>query len=96
MDFGDVLRALGNCPRWASPVRVLKAAALRSSPRRVRDERHDRDRRGARQRVVAAGICEACTTEQRALKFRLMRAAESLDAVVLLAVRGIERVVLRA
>ena len=35
---------------------------------------------------------KACTREQGALKFRLMRAAESLDAMVLLAVRGIERV----
>ena len=29
---------------------------------------------------------KACTREQGALKFRLMRAAESLDAMVLLAV----------
>ena len=35
---------------------------------------------------------KACTPEQGALKFRLMRAAETLDAMVLLAVRGIERV----
>lgn len=35
---------------------------------------------------------KACTGEQGALKFRLTRAAESLDAVVLIAVRGIERV----
>lgn len=35
---------------------------------------------------------KACTAEQGALKFRLMRAAESLDAMVLLAVRGIERI----
>ena len=35
---------------------------------------------------------KACTGEQGALKFRLTRAAESLDTVVLLAMRGIERV----
>jgi putative addiction module killer protein len=35
---------------------------------------------------------KACTREQGALKFRLMRAAELLDAIVLLAVRGIERI----
>jgi hypothetical protein len=35
---------------------------------------------------------KACVAEQGALKFRLMRAAESLDAMVLLAVRGIERI----
>ena len=35
---------------------------------------------------------KACTPEQGALEFRLTRAAESLDAMVLLAVRGIERV----
>ena len=35
---------------------------------------------------------KACTPEQGPLKFRLMRAAESLDAMVLLAVRGIERI----
>ena len=35
---------------------------------------------------------KACTREQGALKFRLTRAADSLDAVVLLAIRGIERV----
>lgn len=34
----------------------------------------------------------ACGPEQGALKFRLMRAAESLDAVVAIAVRGIERI----
>jgi hypothetical protein len=34
----------------------------------------------------------ACTREQGALKFRLMRAAESLDAMVLLAVRGFDRI----
>jgi hypothetical protein len=33
---------------------------------------------------------KACTREQGALKFRLMRAAESLDAMVLLAVRGFD------
>jgi hypothetical protein len=35
---------------------------------------------------------KACAIEQRALKYRLVGAAESLDAMVLLAVRGIERV----
>jgi len=35
---------------------------------------------------------KACTREQGALKFRLTRAAESLDAMVLLAMRGIERI----
>ena len=35
---------------------------------------------------------KACTPEQGSLKFRLMRAAESLDAMVLLALRGFERV----
>lgn len=35
---------------------------------------------------------KACTREQGALKFRLMRAAESLDATVLLAVRGFDRI----
>jgi hypothetical protein len=35
---------------------------------------------------------KACSPEQRALSFRLVRAAESLDAMVLLAVRGIERI----
>jgi hypothetical protein len=35
---------------------------------------------------------KACTGEQGALKFRLTRAAESLDRMVLLAMRGIERV----
>ena len=34
----------------------------------------------------------ACTPKQGALKFRLTRAAESLDATVLLAMRGIGRV----
>lgn len=34
----------------------------------------------------------ACTHVQNALKFRLARAAESLDAMVLLAVLGIERI----
>lgn len=34
----------------------------------------------------------ACTPEQGALKFRLTRAAESLDAMVLLAVRGFDRI----
>jgi hypothetical protein len=33
---------------------------------------------------------KACTPEQGALKFRLMRAAESLNAMVLLAMHGIE------
>ena len=35
---------------------------------------------------------KACTPEHGALKFRLTRAAESLDAMVMLAVRGIERI----
>ena len=35
---------------------------------------------------------KACTAEQGALKFRLTRAAESLDAMVLLAVRGFDRI----
>jgi hypothetical protein len=35
---------------------------------------------------------KACTPEQGPLKFRLMRAAESLDAMVLLAVRGFDRI----
>jgi hypothetical protein len=35
---------------------------------------------------------KACTPEQGSLKFRLARAAESLDAMVLIAVRGIERI----
>ena len=35
---------------------------------------------------------KACSPEQGALKFRLMRAAESLDAIVLIAVSGIESV----
>lgn len=34
---------------------------------------------------------KACMPDQGALKFRLMRAAESLDATVLLAVRGFDR-----
>lgn len=34
----------------------------------------------------------ACTPEQGSLKFRLTRAAESLDAMVLLAVRGFDRI----
>jgi hypothetical protein len=35
---------------------------------------------------------KACTREQGALKFRLTRAAESLDAMVLLVVRGFDRI----
>lgn len=35
---------------------------------------------------------KSCTHEQGALKFRLMRAAELLDAMVLLAVRGLDRI----
>lgn len=35
---------------------------------------------------------KACTPEQGPLKFRLMRAAESLDAMVLLTVRGFDRI----
>lgn len=35
---------------------------------------------------------KACAGDQGALKFRLTRAADSLDAVVAIAVRGIERV----
>jgi hypothetical protein len=35
---------------------------------------------------------KACTPEQGPLRFRLMRAAESLDAMVLLAVRGFDRI----
>ena len=35
---------------------------------------------------------KACAREQGALKFRLTRAAESLDAMVLLAVRGLDRI----
>jgi hypothetical protein len=35
---------------------------------------------------------KACTREQGALKFRLMRAAESLDVMVLLAVSGLDRI----
>ena len=35
---------------------------------------------------------KACTPEQGPLKFRLTRAAESLDAMVLLAVRGFDRI----
>jgi hypothetical protein len=35
---------------------------------------------------------KACSREQGALKFRLMRAAELLDAMVLLAVRGLDRI----
>ncbi|WP_161816538.1 hypothetical protein [Steroidobacter agaridevorans] len=35
---------------------------------------------------------KACRREQGALKFRLERAAESLDSIVLIAVRGIERI----
>lgn len=35
---------------------------------------------------------KACTPEQGALKFRLTRAADSLDGVVLIAVHGIERI----
>lgn len=35
---------------------------------------------------------KACSHEQGALQFRLMRTAESLDALVLIAVRGIERI----
>jgi len=35
---------------------------------------------------------KACSREQGALKFRLVRAAESLEAVVLIALRGIERI----
>src|SRR5688500_14529968 len=35
---------------------------------------------------------KACTAEQGPLKFRLTRAAESLDAMVLLAVRGFDRI----
>jgi hypothetical protein len=35
---------------------------------------------------------KACAPEQGPLKFRLMRAAESLDAMVLLAVRGFDRI----
>ncbi|GFE91532.1 hypothetical protein [Steroidobacter agaridevorans] len=34
----------------------------------------------------------ACAPGQGPLKFRLMRAAESLDAIVLIAVRAIERI----
>ena len=34
----------------------------------------------------------ACGSEQGSLKFRLMRTAESLDGMVLLAVRGLERI----
>jgi hypothetical protein len=35
---------------------------------------------------------KACTPEQGPLKFRLMRAAASLDVMVLLAVRGFDRI----
>lgn len=35
---------------------------------------------------------KACTPGQGPLKFRLMRAAEALDAMVLLAVRGLDRI----
>lgn len=35
---------------------------------------------------------QACGREQGPLKFRLMRAAESLDGIVVLAVRGLERI----
>lgn len=35
---------------------------------------------------------KACMPDQGALKFRLMRAAESLDAMVLIAVRALERI----
>jgi hypothetical protein len=35
---------------------------------------------------------KACMPDQGALKFRLMRAAESLDATVLLAMRGFDRI----
>jgi hypothetical protein len=35
---------------------------------------------------------KACTADQGALKFRLTRAAESLDAMVLLAVSGLDRI----
>lgn len=35
---------------------------------------------------------KACTGDQGALKFRLVRAAESLDAMVLLAMRGLDRI----
>ena len=35
---------------------------------------------------------KACGSEQGALKFRLMRAAEALDGMVLLSVRGLDRV----
>jgi len=35
---------------------------------------------------------KACGSEQGALKFRLTRAADSLDAVVTIAMRGIERI----
>jgi hypothetical protein len=35
---------------------------------------------------------KACSPELGALRFRLMRAAESLDAIVLIALRGIERI----
>lgn len=42
--------------------------------------------------VSLRASAKACTREQGALKFRLTRAADSLDAVVLLAIRWIERV----
>lgn len=35
---------------------------------------------------------KACGSEQGALKFRLMRAAEALDGMVLLAARGLDRI----
>ena len=42
--------------------------------------------------ISLRATAKACKGEQAALKFRLTRAAESLDATALLAMRGIERV----
>lgn len=42
--------------------------------------------------LMLRASAKACGPEQRSLKFRLNRAADSLDAIVLIAVRGIERV----
>ena len=58
----------------------------------VSHKRHDRNRRGARHVLSLRALEKTCTPEQRPLKFRLTRAADSLDAIVLMAVRGNARI----
>lgn len=42
--------------------------------------------------IALRASAKACGPEQAALRFRLVRAAESFDSVIGIAVRGIERI----